>query len=143
MSPSALTYDKSSARPVAGESIRALEASIRDELGPREPLPALDEGDREVDEDASGGFADLLLGTLSTSLGAPSAVAPLPSPARVSALRRDADSAVRASPVCQSQPRRRQRQRPAIVRVLTLSILTAWPRRLVRSRRRTRRRRGR
>ena len=99
VSPSAPAYDKSSAGLVAEVSIRALEASIRNELGPRESPPALEDGGEEVDDGPSGGFADLLLGTLSTSLDAPSAAAPLPSPARVSALRQDADSAVRASPV--------------------------------------------
>lgn len=98
VSPSAPTYDKSSDSLVPEESIRALEASIRNKLGPREAPPAVKGRGGEVDEGASGGFTDVLLRTLEPSLGASSAAVPFPSPARVSALRRDADSAARASP---------------------------------------------
>jgi hypothetical protein len=43
VSPSAPTYDGSSARLVPEESIRALKASIKNELGSRESRPALDQ----------------------------------------------------------------------------------------------------
>ncbi|KAG9207008.1 hypothetical protein G6514_000299 [Epicoccum nigrum] len=94
VSPSAPTYDGSSARLVPEGSIRALEAGIKNELGPRESPPALGQAGEGVDVGASGGYTDLLLRILSPSLLAPSAAAPLPSPARVSALRHDADSAL-------------------------------------------------
>jgi hypothetical protein len=76
------------------ESIRALEASVKNELGSRESPRSLDGGGEEVNAGASGGYKDILLRTLSPSLVAQGAAMPVPSPARVSALRRDADKPV-------------------------------------------------
>jgi hypothetical protein len=98
VSPSAPTYDGNSAGLVDEESVRALEASVKNELGSREAPRGADGGGEEVDEGGLGGYAELLLRTLSPSLVARGAAMPVPSPARVSALRRDADSALRASP---------------------------------------------
>jgi hypothetical protein len=80
------------------ESIRALEASVKNELGSREAPHGADGAGEEVDEAASGGYKDILSRTLSPLLVAQGAAMPVLSPARVSALRRDADSALRSSP---------------------------------------------
>ena len=97
VSPSAPTYDRSSVGLMPEESIRALEVSIKNELDPRSSSPDVEQAGEEANVGASGGYTGLLLRTSSPSLAALSAATPLPSPARVSALRRDADSALRAS----------------------------------------------
>jgi hypothetical protein len=91
-------YDRNNLGLVDEESIRALEASVKNELGSREAPHGADGAGEEVDEAASGGYKDILSRTLSPLLVAQGAAMPVLSPARVSALRRDADSALRSSP---------------------------------------------